>query len=156
MKKALILLASHAVVALAGFAAGIYLLPILIAPPAPDAAEVSALAAKARFTGQFRRDLAGSDALHWGEGTVSVGPTAVALMGRLAPGPDYKLYLAPAFVQDEAGFLRIKAASLRVGDVKTFENFVLALPQGVDPAAYNTVVVWCETFGEFISAAQYR
>jgi hypothetical protein len=95
MKKALILLASHAVVALAGFAAGIYLLPILIAPPAPDAAEVSALAAKARFTGQFRRDLAGSDALHWGEGTVSVGPTAVALMGRLAPGPDYKLYLAP-------------------------------------------------------------
>ena len=42
MKKALILLASHAVVALAGFAAGIYLLPILIAPPAPDAAEEAA------------------------------------------------------------------------------------------------------------------
>lgn len=156
MKKALILLVSHTLVALAGFAAGIYLLPILIAPPAPEAAEVSALAEKARFTGQFRRDLTGSDALHWGEGTVSVGPTSIALMGRLAPGPDYKLYLAPAFVQDEAGFLRIKANSLRVGDVKTFENFIVALPQGTDLRAYNTVVVWCETFGEFISAAQYR
>lgn len=156
MKKALILFVSHVLVALAGFAAGIYLLPILIAPPAPEAAEVSALAGKAQFTAQFRRNLTGSDALHWGEGTVSVGPTAVALMGRLAPGPDYKLYLAPAFVQDEAGFLRIKAGSLRVGDVKTFENFIVALPPGTDLAAYNTVVVWCETFGEFISAAQYR
>lgn len=156
MKKALALLASHALVALIGFAAGIYFLPILIAPPAPEAAEVGALAGKAQFTAQLRRDLAGSDALHWGEGTVSVGPTAVALMGRLAPGPDYKLYLAPAFVQDEAGFLRIKADSLRVGDVKTFDNFIVALPPRVDLTVYNTVVVWCETFGEFISAAQYR
>jgi hypothetical protein len=156
MKKALILFVSHALVALVGFAAGIYVLPILIAPPAPDATEVSALATKAQFTAQFRRELPGSDALHWGEGTVSVGPTSVALMGRLAPGPDYKLYLAPAFVQDEAGFLRVKATSLRVGDVKTFENFIVALPPGTDLAAYNTVVVWCETFNEFISAAQYR
>jgi Electron transfer DM13 len=156
MKKALILFVSHALVALVGFAAGIYVLPILIAPPAPDATEVSALATKAQFTAKFRRELPGSDALHWGEGTVSVGPTSVALMGRLAPGPDYKLYLAPAFVQDEAGFLRVKATSLRVGDVKTFENFIVALPPGTDLAAYNTVVVWCETFNEFISAAQYR
>lgn len=156
MKKALVLLATHALVALLGFAAGIYVLPILIAPPAPQATEVSALAATARFSGQFRRDLTGSDALHWGEGTVSVGPTMVALQGRLAPGPDYKLYLAPAFVQDEAGFLRVKADSLRVGEVKTFENFIVALPPGVDLARYNTVVVWCETFQEYISAAPYR
>ncbi|OSZ71659.1 DM13 domain-containing protein [Hydrogenophaga sp. IBVHS1] len=156
MKKALLLLASHALVALAGFAAGVYLLPILIAPPAPEVAVVSELASKARFTAQFRRDLTGSDALHWGEGTVSVGPEAVSLMGRLAPGPDYKLYLSPTFVQTEAEFLPLKNQMLRVGDVKTFENFVVPLPPGVDLAAYNTVVVWCETFKEFISAAQYR
>lgn len=156
MKKALLLLASHALVALAGFAAGVYLLPILIAPPAPEVAVVSELASKARFTAQFRRDLTGSDALHWGEGTVSVGPGAVSLMGRLAPGPDYKLYLSPAFVQTEAEFLPLKSQMVRVGDVKTFENFVVPLPAGVDLAAYNTVVVWCETFREFISAAQYR
>ncbi len=156
MKKALLLIASHALVAAAGFAAGIYVLPILIAPAAPTSTDVSALAAKAQFSGQFRRDLKGSDALHWGEGTVSVGPTAVSLQGRLAPGPDYKLYLVPIFVEDEAAFHRIKADSLRVGDVKTFENFVVALPPGTDPTRYTTVVVWCETFREFISAAQYR
>jgi hypothetical protein len=156
MKKTLLLIASHALFALTGFAAGIYVLPILIAPPAPPASAVSALATQAQFTGRFRRDLAGSDALHWGEGTVSVGPAAVALMGQLAPGPDYKLYLAPAFVQDEAQFLQLKAQALRVGDVKTFDNFIVALPPGTDLTAYNTVVVWCETFSEFISAAQYR
>lgn len=156
MKKALLLLATHTMVALMGFAAGVYVLPILIAPPAPPATEVSALAKQAQFSGQFRRDLAGSDALHWGEGAVSVGPAAVALMGRLAPGPDYKLYLAPSFVQDEAQFLQLKAQALRVGDVKTFDNFIVALPPGTDLTAYNTVVVWCETFSEFISAAQYR
>lgn len=156
MKKPLLLLASHGLVAVLGFAAGVYFLPILIAPPAPEASEVSALAAKARFTGQFHRDLAGSDALHWGEGTVSVGPEAVSFSGRLAPGPDYKLYLSPRFVQTEAEFLPLKAQMLRVGDVKTFENFVVALPAGTDLAAFNTVVVWCETFKEFISAAQYR
>jgi hypothetical protein len=156
MKKALLLFVSHAVVAIIGFGAGVYVLPILIAPPAPDAGEVRALASKARFTAQFRRDLAGSDALHWGEGTVSVGPDAISLMGRLAPGPDYKLYLSPAFVQTEAEFLPLKNRMLRVGDVKTFENFVVPLPAGADLTAYNTVVVWCETFKEFISAAQYR
>lgn len=156
MKKALLLFASHAVVAIIGFGACVYVLPILIAPPAPDAGEVQALASKARFTAQFRRDLAGSDALHWGEGTVSVGPETISLMGRLAPGPDYKLYLSPAFVQTEAEFLPMKERMLRVGDVKTFENFVVTLPAGVDLTAYNTVVVWCETFKEFISAGQYR
>ena len=154
--KPLLLIASHLLTLVIGFALGVYVLPILIAPDAPTLQQIQSSQPAAQWTATFRRDLKDSDALHWGEGTVSVGPTAVALMGRLAPGPDYKLYLAPAFVQDEPGFLRIKAQALRVGDVKTFENFIVALPQGVDLQAYNTVVVWCETFGEFISAAQYR
>jgi hypothetical protein len=45
---------------------------------------------------------------------------------------------------------------MRVGDVKTFENFVLAVPAGIDTAKYTTVVIWCETFGMFISSARYR
>jgi hypothetical protein len=150
------LIVSHAVVAALGFGAGIYALPILTAPPAPAQAEVTALAAQAQFSGRFKRDLADSDALHWGEGTVAVGRGAVSLQGRIAPGPDYKLYLAPEFVQTKADFLQLKAKMLRVGDVKTFENFVGPMPAAVDPAAYNTVIVWCESFGQFITAAQYR
>jgi Electron transfer DM13 len=156
MKKALLLIASHALMAAVGFAGGIYALPILVAPPAPSTVEVGAAAAKASFTGQFRRDLAGSDALHWGEGTVSVGPDVVALMGRIAPGPDYKLYLATEFVQTEADFNRLKPKMLRIGDVKTFDNFVVPVPAGTDFAAYSTVIVWCESFGQFITAAKYR
>lgn len=155
MKK-LLLAASHLVALAVGFALGIYLLPILTAPDAPTAAEVTDIAGQATFSGAFRRDLKDSDALHWGEGTVSVGPRAIALAGRLAPGPDYKLYLSPEFVETEADFARLKPAMVRVGDVKTFENFVVAVPEGIDPARYSTVIVWCEAFSQFITAAKYR
>jgi hypothetical protein len=155
MKKLLLLIITHGLVGLAGFAAGIYALPILTAPDAPSAAEVGRLADAALYTGTFRRDLAGSDALHWGEGTVSVRSDSISLAGRIAPGPDYRLYLAPEFVEDEAGFERVKARALEVGPVRTFDNFVVELPAGVDLTRYNTVVVWCESFGEFITAARY-
>lgn len=158
MKKrtAFALLVSHGIVAIAGFAAGIYALPILIAPPAPSHSEVTAAAEGARFSGEFRRDLKDSDMFHWGEGRVSIGGDAISLMGKLAPGPDYKLYLSPEFVETEAAFTHLKQRMVRVGDVKTFENFVVPVPPEVDPAQYNAVIVWCESFGEFITAARYR
>jgi hypothetical protein len=155
MKK-LLLVFSHLFVGALGFAAGIYLLPILTAPPAPSATEVKAAAGQAEFKGQFRRDLKDSDLLHWGEGTVSVGRTSIALTGKVAPGPDYKLYLSPEFVETEADFNRLKPKMARVGDVKTFENFIVPVPGNIDPAAFNTVIVWCESFGQFITAAKYR
>ena len=156
MKKVFLLFGSHLIVALLGFAAGIYYLPILTAPPAPTDAEVAAAATKAVYSGEFRRDLAGSDRLHWGEGTVSVGRDAISLDGAVSPGPDYKLYLSPEFVETEAEFERLKDRMVRVGDVKTFENFLVGVPATVDPADYTSVIVWCESFGEFITAARYR
>jgi len=156
MGKRIVLVVSHALVAVIGFAAAIYALPILTAPPAPKEAELVALAAQAQFSGRFRRDLADSDALHWGEGAVAVSRTAVSLSGRISPGPDFKLYLSPEFVQTKADFLRLKAKMLRVGDVKTFENFVVPMPAAADPSAYDTVIVWCESFSQFITAAKYH
>ena len=158
MKKTTLalLFVTHLGVGLGGFALGIYLLPILIAPPAPTESEVKAASANASFTGEFRRDLEDSDALHWGEGTVSIGSTSVSLMGRLAPGPDYKLYFSPQYLETEAEFNQLKSQMVQVADVKTFENFVVDVPAGIDPASYNTVIVWCETFGEFITSAKYR
>lgn len=155
-KAAITLAVSHLIVAVAGFAAGIYALPILIAPKAPTAEEVQAASAQPQFTAEFRRNLKDSDALHWGEGTVSVGASAISLQGKLAPGPDYKLYLSPEFVETEADFKRLKSSMRQVGDVKTFHNFIVPLPAGVDPAQYSAVIVWCETFSEFITAAKYR
>jgi hypothetical protein len=156
MKRALVLLLTHGLALAAGFALGIYVLPILIAPAAPTATEVGAKAAQAAYTAEFRRDLADSDLFHWGEGKVTVGRDAITLAGKLAPGPDYKLYLSPEFVETEAEFARLKPRMVRVGDVKTFDNFVVPVPAHVDPAAYSAVIVWCERFGQFITAAKYR
>ena len=131
-------------------------MPILIAPAAPTMEEIKAATAQVLFTGQFKRELKDSDSLHWGEGVVTIAPTAISLVGKLAPGPDYKLYLSPEFVETEADFNRLKKSMVRVGDVKTFENFVVALPSDIEPAKYSAVVVWCEAFGQFITAAKYR
>lgn len=156
MRRIIVLLFTHALALGLGFAAGIYVLPLLIAPPAPDAQALAQAASGALYTGDFRRNLRDSDALHWGEGRVSIGASRIVLQGRLAPGPDYKLYLSPEFVETEADFLRLKPGMLRVGDVRTFDNFIVELPPGVDPSRFNTVIVWCESFRQFITAARYR
>lgn len=156
MKKTLLLLTSHVFALAVGFALGIYALPILTAPEAPTDAQASSAASQAVYTGQFRRDLKDSDALHWGEGTVSVSRNSIVLAGKLAPGPDYKLYLSPEFVETKTDFLRLKAQMTRAGDVRTFENFVLAVPGSIDVSQYKAVIIWCETFSQFITAAQYR
>lgn len=154
--KTLVLAFTHALTLAIGFALGVYALPILVAPPSPGAAELAAQADGASFRGMFRRDLADSDALHWGEGTVTVGARNIALAGRVAPGPDYKLYLSPEFVETEEAFRRLKPSMVRIGDVRTFENFLVPVAEGVDVARYTTVIVWCERFGQFITAAKYR
>lgn len=156
IRSASLLLVTHGIFALGGFAAGVYALPLLTAPPPPGDAEIRTMAAEAQFTGQFRRDLEDSDLLHWGEGTVSVGSDSISLLGKLAPGPDYKLYLSPQFIETEAEFNRLKSSMVRVADVDTFENFAVDVPAGIDPSEYNSVIIWCEAFGQFITSAKYR
>jgi len=155
MKK-LLLICSHVAALAIGFGLGVYFLPILTAPEAVKAEALKSLVGQAAFSAKFRKDLKGSDFLHWGEGTLSIGPKAIALQGRVSPGPDYKLYLAPEYVEDKEGFLRVKGRSVRLGDVKTFENFIVPVPGSVDIGRYTAVVLWCETFSMFISAAKYR
>ena len=155
MRK-LLLLGTHTLVLAIGFALGVYFLPILTAPEAPDEATLIASAKRAMFSAEFTRELKGSDFLHWGEGTVSITQTQIVHMGALAPGPDYMLYLVPEFVEDEDEFEAVKSDSLNIGPIKTFDGFIADMPAGVDLSKYTTVLVWCEAFGEFITAANYR
>lgn len=152
----IVLAATHGIVLAAGFALGIYLLPIITAPPSPDQAMLVDSARSALYTAEFRRDLKGSDFLHWGKGTVSVSADRITHRGSLAPGPDYKLYLVPEFVEDEEQFEAVRSSAIRLGDIRTFDGFLVDVPSDVDIEAYTTVLVWCETFGEFITAARYR
>ena len=156
MLHVLILIASHAAALGLGFLVGVYTLPILTAPKGPDVAALQATATGALYKGRFERNLKGSDFLHWGEGEVRVLADRVAHEGRLAPGPHYYLYLVPEFVDTKDGFLAIKDKSQHIGEVMTFNGFIVDVPAGVDVGAYTTVVVWCEAFSQFISAAKYR
>jgi len=155
MKK-MLLLVTHGTMLLIGFATGIYLLPILTQPPAPDDQMVGRVASQALFTGQFQPDLKGSDALHYGDGTLYVSNVMISFSGSISPGPDYRLYLSPQFVETKADFLAKKSVMKQVGEVKTFDNFIVTLPDDIDPAVYNTAIVWCEAFGIFITAGKYQ
>jgi hypothetical protein len=154
--RMLLLSLSYLAVFSLGFGVGVYMLPILSAPPAPGTAQVQAAAQGRIYAGTFRRDLQGSDAFHWGEGQLALTRAAAVFQGRLAPGPAYKLYLVRGFVDTEEGFAKVKGQSLAVGDIKTFENFILPLAPGTPLEDYDTAVVWCESFSRFITAAKYR
>ncbi len=156
MRRLIVGVVTHGVAVAIGFGLGIYLLPILTAPPSPDAATLEAVAQDATYSAEIAEDLPGNDFVHWGKGTLSLTPTQIVHTGELAPGPDYMVYLVPEFVDHEDGFEPLKANSQLVGPVKTFNGFVLDMPDGIDLDAYTTVLIWCEAFSEFIAAAQYR
>ncbi|WP_395373986.1 DM13 domain-containing protein [Marinicella sp. W31] len=155
MKK-IMLLISHLVVLALGVVLGIYLLPILTAPPSPPQEQLKILQGDALYSAEFHKDLADSDFLHWGEGTVSISEDTISFMGKLAPGPDYQLYLTPRFVETEDAFMSIKDQSKRLGAVNTFNDFILPYDQSINLNEYNSIVIWCEAFGQFITAAQFR
>ena len=154
--KALLLTTTHGAALLIGFGLGVYLLPILIAPQSPDQAMLEEMAKNALYRAELTRDRRGSDFLLWGEGTISLNKSEIVHEGQLAPGPDYKLYLVREFVEHEDEFLPIKDQAQLIGDVKTFNGFLLDVPAGVDIERFTTVLVWCEAFSEFITSAEYR
>ena len=150
------LLCTHLGAVAIGFALGIYALPILTAPPGPDTTALQAAKQAASYTGEFKRDLADSDMLHWGEGKLFVGRETIAFEGALAPGPDYRLHLSPRFVETEAEFEALKADMAQVGPVRSFDGFMINVPGSIKPQDYTAAIVWCESFGQFITAAAYR
>lgn len=147
---------THIAVLAFGFVMGIYTLPILSAPPAPSEADIKVISSQAKYRAEFVRDLKDSDALHWGDGEVSLNQNYITLLGELAPGPEYRLYLSPSFVETEVKFEQLKPTMKLVGDIKTFDNFMVKVGPDVELSQFNTVIVWCEAFGEFITAAKYR
>jgi len=156
MKKIILLIFTHLIFAFVGFAGGIYVLPILTAPPTPTTEALANAAGNVLYSGTFKRELKDSDFLHWGEGEILVGKDFISLAGNLAPGPDYQLYLSPVYLETADEFERLKSRMVKVGPVKTFDNFVVEVPEGIDIDKYHAVIIWCEAFGAFITAANYR
>jgi hypothetical protein len=155
-KKITLLVFSYMIVFLLGLGLGIYLLPILTAPKSVDIDKIIKLEKNALYKTLFVKDLKGSDLFHWGEAKVTVSRNEIIVNGSIAPGPDYKLYLTKEFVEQEEEFLFIKDKSKYIAEVKTFKNFVITIPENIDINDYNTIVIWCESFSEFITAAKYK
>ncbi len=155
MYKSLFIVLTHGVVFVLGFALGIYTLPILTAPEAPKTDILSKALQQSNYIGSFSSDRIDSDFLHYGQGQFSVGPDNISFIGTLTPGPHFKVYLSPTFVETKADFLAHKPDMVKVGDVDTFNNFRVALPPNIEPSEFNTVIIWCESFEQYITSGRY-
>lgn len=154
MRK-IILAGTHAGALLVGFALGIYLLPILIEPETPNIAEFEATQLSGpAFEARFERDREDSDLFHWGEGVIKMYDDTIVFEGEMAPGPDYRLYFTPEYVETEDAFWLIKEQSVQAGSIKTFDGFVIDNVSNINPSDYAAVVVWCERFSQFITSAK--
>jgi hypothetical protein len=141
MVRSLIAAATHLVALAIGIRIGLYALPLLNEPAPPDESALRTTRTDPLHKRRFQRNLKGSDLLHWGDGEVRILKDRIAHEGRIAPGPDYKLYLAPHFVDTRTAFLDIKHLSRRIGAIKTFSGFIVEVPVNVDVSDYTTVVV---------------
>ena len=143
-----------------GFGLGVYYLPILVASEGVSETELAAAQSGAMLQATFRRDLKGSDGIHWGEGTLHLsrkdGRYFFTLDGKVSPGPDYKFYLTPEYAENEEEFLAIKSRSVRIANITGFSNFRIDVPMEIDPMQYPAVLIWCEHFGEFITSGRMQ
>jgi len=149
-------LITHTIALALGVMLGIFLLPVLTATEGPSVTEVESSSQQALYKSRFHKGVAGSNLILWGEGDVSISKSSISLKGSLAPGPDYYLYLAKNLVDTRGSFLAIKQDSLKVGPIRTFNNFIVPLDESVDLGQYAAVVVWSETFSLFVTSASYR
>ena len=117
---------------------------------------VAALSDNTLLHGTFVRELLGSDELHWSDGVIMINADRIWFDGKLALGPDSRLYLTPKYVETGSRFQKINALSLQIGPIKVFENFSLDLSNGVNLTNYRVVLVWCEAFGQSITAAELQ
>ncbi len=141
-----------------GAAAGVYFLPIYIewSSQTQQVASV-APAAQSDPAGQFDRNSPGSDALHWGEGTVRItgGKLIFEQNVEFAPGPDYRIYLSKRFADTKDDFAKIKANAVQIARLSTFSGpLEFGLPDGLNTDEFDNVVVWCETFSMYIASAR--
>ena len=110
-----------------GFWLGVYFLSILIAEKDLDSESIAALSDSVLRRGTSVQGSPGSDDLQWGDGVVMVNTDRIWLGGKVALGPDYRLYLAPKYVETGPRFQAIMAQSLQIGPIRAFANLLTRL-----------------------------
>lgn len=95
----------------------------------------------------------GADDFHFGRGTASIIETAAGKYTlrlddfSVRNGPDLYVYLSP----DRDGYAD---GALELGTLKATDgSFGYELPEGADPAAYGSAVIWCKQFAVLFAVA---
>ncbi len=139
-----------------GTGLGVYLLPILTAQENATLSEITNVQKQAKYVGKFVPNQQGSDPLHWVDGELFVTDNEIAFKGKVAPGPDYKIYLTKKQAVDKNSFLEMKKEAILIGELKNFGNFKKSIPESVNINDFTTVQIWCERFSQFIGSAKYK
>lgn len=147
---------SGVVIFVFGFLTGIYALPIMVAPDSLSMLELATASQNAKYNVRISDDLDGSDFLHNGTGEFYFSPSKIVFKGSLTPGPDYQLYLSKQFVENEEQFKQHKNSMINIAEVKRFDGFIKQVPNQLNIDEYTTIIIWCEAFEEFITAAKYK
>jgi len=121
--------------------------PVL--PTSAPAAAATPFAPSIQAAGPFR----GADDFHFGEGTASIIETAPGRFTlrfddfSVRNGPDLYVYLSPD-PDDYAD------GALELGTLKATDGaFGYELPEGTDPLAFKSAVVWCKQFAVLFAVA---
>ena len=100
-------------------------------------------------------EFAGTDDFHYGSGTASIIETAPGQYTlrlddfSVRNGPDLFVYLSPdpdGYVDDAFEVGRLKA---------TDGSFNYALPDGTDPSAFASTLIWCKQFAHLFAVAPF-
>jgi len=142
-----------------GFGAGIFFYPFWFLNDVASESLTGGVERTKLANGEFIH-VNPSDPVHWGTGTVSLYDesgtrTVVHLQDdfEVGPGPRFHVYLVGRqTVASGDDFLNSEKVDL--GRLRAFKGSqVYPVPEGVDVAAYRSVVIWCKEFGVLISPA---
>jgi len=138
-----------------GFAGGIVVFPYLFPPPEVNEVVTDRSESDVIATGSFVH-ADPSDSVHYGRGGVTVYADLVHLAAdfQVGPGPKFHVFLVPD-AEVSPGTEVEQTMFIDLGRLKSFsgsQNY--AIPGGVDPTRYGSVVIWCEQFNVLISPAK--
>jgi hypothetical protein len=138
-----------------GFALGIFAYPYIFLADIVATETAAARDTAPVATGAFIHANP-SDPIHYGQGRVSVHKDTVFLHDdfKVGPGPKFHVYLVPdADVTPKTDVEKTMFVDL--GRLRAFQGSQnYAIPAGIDPARYGSVVIWCEHFKVLISPAR--
>lgn len=141
-----------------GFASGIFVYPYIFLNDVVAAEKVENPQARTQVATAMFIHANPSDPIHYGKGKATVYQDLVHLDSdfEVGPGPKFHVYLVPdANVTPSTEVA--KTMFIDLGRLKAFKGSqTYAIPAGVDPAKYGSLVIWCEQFGVLISPAQLK